>query len=288
MRVPTHGGRRSAVCMGRASTACREPPSGQAGPYNWISRKQNTTPQARVAATYGPGDGLEGAQFVTPFAIAALWRRHLAAVAVVFIVAAGLGYHFKHAVPGYTDTATVAFIAPEGTNLFDPGENLLVVDELTTNSVMSQTGHDQVTKAGGTATYDVALINLNTEDYPNYSDPYVTVTASSLDPVAAQHTFSAVMQVLRDDLAQLQARQGAKPNNQILARTIAAPTGPIAQTGSSKRTLAGLLVLAIIAAYMVARFLDRHPVRLRELRWKKRRLNEADRWSPVPFGPRAD
>ena len=225
---------------------------------------------------------------MSPLAIVALWRRHLAAVGVVFIVAAGLGYHFKHASPGYIDSATVAFIAPKGTNLFNPGQNLLVVDELTANSVTSAAGQNQVAKAGGIASYDVALVNLNTEDYPNYSDPYVTVSASSLDPVAAQRTFSAVMQVLQEDLAALQARQGAKPDTWIQTRTISGPTGPTAQTGSSKRTLAGLAILAIIAAFMVARLLDRHPIRLRELLRKKNRLAEAGHWKPVRVGPRAD
>ena len=252
---------------------------------------QDRTWRPCVVAARGPGGGLEGldgAPLVSPLAIAALWRRHLVAVTLVFIVAGGLGYYFKHTVPGYKDTATVAFIAPKGSILFNPGRNLLVIDELTTNMVMSATGQDQVARAGGTAAYDVALVNLNTMDYPNYSYPYVTVTVSSLDPAAAQATFSAVMQVLRGDLAKLQAQQGAKPDTWIRVSTIAGPTGPIAQTGSSKRTLAGLVVLAIIAAFMLARLLDQHPLRLRDMRRKKQQLGEPGRWHPVRVGPRLD
>jgi hypothetical protein len=208
--------------------------------------------------------------------MAALVRRHLVAVAIVFICAVGLMYHFQHEAQGYIDTATVAFTAPTGpkgqTDLFEDEQSLLVIDALTANSAMSQQGEQQVRDLGGTATYDVALVNLNDEDYPNYSDPYVTVTTSSFDAAAAQHTFLAVMRVLQVDLATLQARQGANPATWIQLHTIASPSGPIAQTGSRKRSLAGLATLAVISAFMLATFLDRHPVRLSDLPGRRLRL----------------
>jgi hypothetical protein len=202
-------------------------------------------------------------RFVSPQQLVALLRRHAIAVSIVFVVAAGLGYHIKHQDPGYTDTATVAFTGPQG-SLFAYGQDLLVMDALATNLVMSEDGQQKVRNAGGTAAYDIALVNLNDEDFPNYSDPYVTVTTSSPDPAAAQATFSAVMQVLQQGVTSLQARQGAPPLSWIGLRTIAS-TGPIAQTGSTKRLFAALLALAIIVAFMVAAFLDRHPVRPRDL-----------------------
>jgi hypothetical protein len=213
------------------------------------------------AARQGSG-GLNGAQHVSPSAIAALWRRHLAAVALIFVCAAGLGYYIKHEPAGYADTATVAFTWQKG-GLFNHEAALLVIDELTTRAVMSPAGQQQIRADGGTASYNVALVNLNNEDYPNYSDPYVTVTTTSVDPGATAQTFSAVMNVLQQDLNALQERQGAKPDTWIQLRSIAAPTGPIAQTGSLKRSLAGLLLLALIAAFMTAKFLDSHPIRLR-------------------------
>jgi hypothetical protein len=197
--------------------------------------------------------------------LAALFRRHLAAAAVILLLTAAFAYRVTHADPGYTDTATVAFIGPTGQGLFNDGDSLLVIDELTANTVMSAVGQQQVRNAGGTADYDVALVNLNDEDYPDYGEPYVTVTTSSPDPGAASDTMSAVQTVLARDLSDLQAKQGAPPGTRIGVRAIASPSGPVAQTGSRKRFLAGLVVLALIAAYMVARFLDRHPVRLRDL-----------------------
>jgi hypothetical protein len=202
------------------------------------------------------------------------------AVAVIFVLAAGFAYHADHADPGYVDTATVGFTPPSAQGLFTHVASLLVIDELTTNTVMSAGGQRQVKDAGGTAGYDVALVNLNDEDYPDYGEPYVTVTTTSSDPGVAADTMSAVVTALGQDLSKLQAEQGAPPGTWISLRTIAVPSGPVAQTGSRKRFLAGLAVLALIAAYMVSRFLDRHPVRLRDLPRK------ADRTGTSPHASR--
>ena len=222
---------------------------------------------------------------MSPQQLIALLRRHALAVLVVLALAAGLDYHIKHSDPGYMDTATVTFTAP-GSKPFVYSPDLLVIDALVTNLVMSEEGQEQVRDAGGAASYNVALVNLNDEDFPNYSQPYVTVTTISPDPGTAQSTFSAVMRVMQEDLTSLQARQGAKPRTWMGFRTLGAPTGPIVQTGSPKRTLVGLAALAVIAAFMVAAFLDKHPVRLRNL---LRRQDRPDRnWPTVRVRPNAD
>lgn len=207
---------------------------------------------------------------MSPLDIVGLLWRHVVAVTVIFVLTSGFAYHFEHADPGYTDTATIAFTAPSTQGFFTHGNSLLVIDELTANTVMSAAGQSQVTKAGGTANYNVALVNLNDEDYPNYSEPYVTVTTTSPDPGAAGETMSAVMTVLAQDLSGLQTQQGAKAGALIELREIAT-TGPVAQTGSRKRVLAGLAILSLIAAYITARLLDRRPVRLREVLQKAAR-----------------
>jgi hypothetical protein len=202
---------------------------------------------------------------MSPQDIAALLWRHVVAVAVIVVLTMGVAYHLERADPGYADTATIAFTPPDAQGLFTHVGSLLVIDALTANTVMSTQGQQQVRDAGGTADYNVALVNLNDEDYPDYGEPYVTVTTTSANPGATSSTMSAVVTVLARDLQDLQARQGAQPGAWIGLRSIATASGPVAQAGSRKRVLAGLAVLALIAAYMVARFLDRHPVRLRDL-----------------------
>jgi hypothetical protein len=208
----------------------------------------------------------QGEQQVSPQQFAALLRRHLVAVSVIFLAAMGFGYHLAHSDPGYAETTTVAFTGPPGQpEIFADGQGLLVMDEVAVATLMGPRGQQQVAAAGGTAPYEVALVNLNTEDFPNYSDPYLTVSTTSASPAETQATFSAVMKVLQDDVRALQARQGAPPDTMIRTSSIAAPSGPVAQTGSPKRTYAAFLGLAIIASFLASKFLDRHPIRLRDL-----------------------
>ncbi len=225
---------------------------------------------------------------MSPREIAALFRRHLAALGCVLVLAAGLGYHFEHAKPVYADTGTVTFTAPaRSADLFAFGQSLLVIDEVMAKYMMSLDAQRQVRAAGGVEAYDVELVNLNNEEYPNYSDPYATLATTSPDPVAAQSTFAAVTQVLVNDLAARQAAEGVRPSYRIQALTIAA-AGPIAQTGSRKRSLAGLALLTVIAAYLVSAILDRHPIRLRGLPRRRYRLDSGDRdWPAARPRPRA-
>jgi hypothetical protein len=215
---------------------------------------------------------------VSPQQLIALLRRHIVAVIVVVALAAGLYHHIEHADPGYTDSATVAFTGPGG-DLGADGQDLLVIDALVTDMVMSSEGHQKVQSIGGTAYYDVALVNLNDEDFPDYGVPYVTVMTTSADPSDAQNTFSAVMHLMQEDLTSLQAEQRAKPKSWMGLRTIAVPTGAVAQSGSPKRAFAALAALAVMAAFMIAAFFDRHPVRLSDLLRKRDRPDRS--WSAV-------
>jgi hypothetical protein len=191
-----------------------------------------------------------------------LLRRHLAAVAVVLVLAAGLAFRLKSANQGYEDSATVSVYAPRAVgDPFSDAQSLLAMNELMAYTVMGAQGQQQVRGAGGTGSYDVSMVNLNNEDFPDYADPYVTVTATSPSAAEAQGTFSAVLKVLSADLQAIQARQGARPDYRIQLAPIAAPTGPVPQQGSSVRVLAGLAGLTLIAILMTAGLLDRFPLR---------------------------
>lgn len=218
------------------------------------------------------GGTSDGVPRVSPRELVALVRRHLAAFVVVLVLAAGLGYHLKHAEAPYADFGTVAYIAPgTGVNIFNSGPSLLVVNQTMTTYLMSPQGQQQVSSHGGEAPYRVAMVNLNNEDFPSYSVPYSTVSALSPDPAQAERTFAVVLQVLRDNLAARQKADGTNPREWVRVKTIAASAGPVQQTGSSKRALAGFATLAIIAVFMVLMFFDKHPVRLRTILRGRRR-----------------
>jgi len=206
---------------------------------------------------------------VTTRDFAALLRRHLAAVLAVLVVAAGLAFTFKKTPATYMEGSTVVFNQPpsaaQPNPYFSGGGTLITVGGVVATYLMGTQGHQAVAAAGGSTAggtaYDVALVNSYNQEYPNYSTPEATVTVTGTDLLAVEHTFTAMMRVLTSWLADQQAAAGAPAVDQITAKLIGNP-GPLAQPGSSKRVLGGLLLLTLIAVFSVCVFLDRHPVRV--------------------------
>ena len=206
---------------------------------------------------------------VTTWDFAALFRRHLAAVLAVLVVAAGLAFAFKTTPATYAEGGTVVFNQPVSQAQPNPylssGGTLISAGGVIAAYMMGEQGRQQVAGAGGSTaggtSYDVALVNSYNLEYPNYSTPEVTVTASGTDLAAVVHTFNAMMHVLTSYLASQQTAAGAPAVDLITAKLIGG-TGPLAQPGSSKRVFGGLLLLTLIAVFSVCVFLDRHPVRL--------------------------
>jgi glycosyltransferase involved in cell wall biosynthesis len=204
---------------------------------------------------------------VSPRDIVALLLRHRIPVILTALVAGILSFQLIHANPGYTDSGGVMFTAPKSSgSLFDNMQSLQAAQEAVAGYMMDSQGEQRVRAAGGTASYNVAMLNSYNEDFPDYSQPYVTITVMSDQPAAAGKTFRTVLGVLREATAVLQAQVGASPKNEVQATLVAVPTGPIAQGGSRKRSYAAFAVLTIIATYLVARVLDRRR-RRRRRRW---------------------
>jgi hypothetical protein len=197
--------------------------------------------------------------------IPALIRRHAVAVLLVLAVAMGVAYSIKRTPPMYQESATAVFLAPPSRAYPNPyaafNSTLLTTAGVMVLFLMGPQGQEQVRAAGGTSGFSVSLVNLSNEQYPNYSQPYVQIGATSQDPAAAHSTFLVVARLLAQDLATSQAQQNVPTYFQIGIH-LAGDTGPLIQPGSSKRTFAGLLVLTIVTVLFVAAFLDKHPVRL--------------------------
>jgi len=201
--------------------------------------------------------------------IAALMRRHFIAVMAVFILAAGVLYDFKSTPQTYQESATVVFTPP--TSLQNPnpyssfGGSLITAGEIMIRFLMSPQGQQRVRAAGGTADFNVALVNLYNQEYPDFGDPYAILSASSDNPAAAHATFVVVARQLLGILAAKQAQAGVSPHNRVAARVVG-DSGPVVQHGSSKRAYAGVLLLTIVPAFMVAISLDRRRDRRRGAR----------------------
>jgi hypothetical protein len=210
---------------------------------------------------------------MSPQHVARAIRRQGLAVAILLALALGLGYRLEHTNPGYADTGTFSFIAPKSSsNLFAYGQSLLVMDQLAATWMTSDRAHHAVSRAGGAADYDVELVNLNTEDFPNYSDPYLTVTVTAPQAGPAQRTFAAVVSVLHQYVNGIQQRQGASLRDQIQMRQIATSVrpGPVEQDGSKIRVLGGFALLVSVVIVLVATSLDQDPSFLRFVRRPRR------------------
>jgi hypothetical protein len=197
--------------------------------------------------------------------IAGLLRRHFIAVLAVLIIAAGVAYGFKHAAPTYTENGTLVFVPPISGAKPNPFEAVGGALTETAGTVAAQTmspqGQQQIARAGGTAQIDVELLNSYNLQYPNFSNPYLTVSTTSKDFPAVHQTFTVVTKLLTDQFTAAQVRDGVAPNNRVVI-LLAGDTGPLLEQGSSKRALAGLIILTLIAIFAVASFFDRHPIRL--------------------------
>ncbi len=198
--------------------------------------------------------------------IGARLRRHVLAVLAVLIVSAGVAYSFKHTTPTYQETSTMVFLPPISGAKPNPyasaGGAITEAAGVMTVWIMSPQGQEQVRRGGGTAEIDVELVNSYNLEYPDFSNPYVTVTTTSQDFTAVHRTFTVVSQLIANQFRLRQMQYGVAANS-LIGIVTAGDTGPLLSQGSSKRSLAGLVILTLLAVFAVTSFLDRHPVRLR-------------------------
>jgi hypothetical protein len=200
--------------------------------------------------------------------IAALLRRHYIAVLAVLVLALWTVHDFKATPMVYNDSATVVFKPPVSQRYPNPyesgGGSIITAAGVIATYVNGSEGQKLVAAAGGTLPYTTALINGYNQDYPNYTAPEVDVEVNGTDIGAVMRTYAAVIQVIK---AQTVARQTAAkaPKVDRIALQVIGDPGPLAQPGSSKRSLGGLMLLTLVGIFAIAIFFDRHPIRLHEL-----------------------
>jgi hypothetical protein len=197
-------------------------------------------------------------QGMTVWEIASLMRRHLVAMAILLVIAAGVTYRIMTTPPTYSESGTVIFSA--GPSL---GESrvtasftnpLIATEVMMSQTLTSSLAQSQVRAAGGAAAFELVPYNLYSLQYPDYGEPTATLTVTSADPVAVQRTFRVVLGILGQRLATLQA--DVRPPNRV-QDFLVGDSGLAAQPGSSKRMFGGLVLLTVIAVFTAANFLDR-------------------------------
>ena len=185
---------------------------------------------------------------------------------VVLILTAGVAYGIKRTPPMYAESATVVFTPPKSLVFPNPYASwrgdLQTSADVMTKAMLDSRSEQRVREAGGTADFNLVLVNLYNEEYPDYGVPYVKLTTTSVNPADAQRTFTIVASSFEHLVSARQAQAGVMPGNRI-STTIVGDTGPLVQAGSPKRVYAGLALLAVVAAFMLSNFISRHQGRLR-------------------------
>jgi hypothetical protein len=202
--------------------------------------------------------------------MATLVRQRWAAVAVVLVLAAGATYMIKKTPATYEEQGTVVFgtaTSPANPNQYD-GYNVYSTPLITTAEVvvrammgvqaMSTQAQRPVLTPQGAAGFNLALVNLYNQEYPDYGAPEATLTTQSASPAAVHTAFVQAARQVASQLNTLQAQAGVQPQDRI-AEHIVGDTGPLLEAGSPKRVYIGLILLTLIALFTVASFVERHP-----------------------------
>jgi hypothetical protein len=167
----------------------------------------------------------------------------------IVLLTVGAAYRIHQVQPSYQESATVLFALPGPQPYTDPylpvSPTLITTGEAITQILMSPQAQNQVSNAGGDAVSNLALINFYNQDYPEYSYPEATLTASSADPRVAHRAFLLAARRIAGILASRQEQVGVPPGGRIVSRLIA-DTGPLAQHNSRKRAFGGLALLAFV------------------------------------------
>jgi len=151
--------------------------------------------------------------------------------------------------PVYVESATVLFALPASNGysaLYTwQGQSLIATGSVMSQIFMSPQIMSHIRKAGGTASYDLELVNLYNQDYPDYSYPEATLTAYSPRAANTRLTYLIALRTLTGLLARRQVQAGAPPGDRIVIR-VADNVGPVAESGSRPRSVFGLLLLAMV------------------------------------------
>jgi hypothetical protein len=184
----------------------------------------------------------------------------LICAALVLGAAVGAGYRIWRTPLTYLESATLVFQLPKAQTspnaylMFAP--SLITSGEAMTRMLLSPQAQQQIRTVGRTAHVDMQLVNLYSQQYPDYGEPLATLSAASPSAVTAHRAFTAAARLVGHLLKARQARAGVPRRDRIAARTIG-DTGPVVQAGSSKRVFAGLAFLAVAGVAMAWGFLDR-------------------------------
>jgi hypothetical protein len=197
--------------------------------------------------------------------LVALAGRHVFAVCLILLVTAGLAIDFRYTQPGYEETATVALepgsffsVKPLNANQhFLLNSALINTCLLLAIHLSGPQGASQLRQAGVTDRFAISVVNDSNADTPSYPYPDLSVSVTGGSPGTTHHQFIESMHVMSLDIADFQAGNQISRHDRATIYTLS-ESGPVSQRGSLIRSYAALIFLALVATFLICRFLDRH------------------------------
>ena len=176
-------------------------------------------------------------------------RPRIIAVVMIGLLAAAAGRAITQAGPIYTESATVIFALPRqyspAASYTWQAQSLISTGSVISRVLMGPEVAKAIRASGGIASYNIALVNISNQDYPDYDYPEAMLTVSSLSAARTRTTFVIAKRTLTTVLANWQRQAGAPAADRILAN-VTDDSGSKAEVGSTKRSLAGLMLLALV------------------------------------------
>jgi hypothetical protein len=183
----------------------------------------------------------------------------IAVVVFVIILTALMGHQITHTTR-YEEAATVVFTvrqSPAPVNAsFESVQSLTATGEVMVQTLTSQDSRTIARRAGGTAAFNMEIINYSNEDYPQYSYPFATLAVQGPALDGVQATFKVVISMLKSGLYNYQARADAQKAQRITV-SIIDDTGAVVEKPSHVRAYAALCLLSVIGTSMFLIFIRR-------------------------------
>ena len=132
--------------------------------------------------------------------LSALARRQVIPILAVFLVVLGIAYSFKKTPPVFSESGDLVLVtasaAPNPYISSDYADSLIGTGDLLVQWINSSAGQTALRQAGAGTGFQIGLVNFANEEYPYYSEPYLTVSGSSIGPTAANQVLKAGIKVL--------------------------------------------------------------------------------------------
>ncbi len=190
--------------------------------------------------------------------VRALRRRWYVLVVAMALAALGAQQVLRPS-PTYLSSAIVVLKPPvtgsQPNQLANLQPPLAAVSYAAVQQLDSAAGRAELGAAGVSGTYRLIPRNSGTSVTPRYLIPSLQVQAEQADPMAADETVRAIIEVYTKHLTDMQTQQGI-PEPARMSVTVLVPPTAAAQAGTKSRGLAGTALLALVAGVAAALWTD--------------------------------